>query len=217
MECVVCRMNFTESTKLVVLYVEFIHLYSASLSTSLSGALPTTAFIHLSIHSFIQTITTIAPLQVHYYLEALPTQHGYCDGISWHSFYSVRTFTLWVKNLPKVPTWRIERESNPRPFGRKALTLPMRHTRPTLTLLPLSHHAPTTYTPQLTPMSTVMLGRPQGTHCKSGCGLTPWYLKHENYYYYYWFRSTNQFKHGRMPMQGVVFWAQNPNESFPVI
>jgi len=28
-----------------------------------------------------------------------------------------------------------------------------------------------------------MLGRPQGTHCKSGCGLTPWYLKHENYYY----------------------------------
>src|SRR6218665_346011 len=28
-----------------------------------------------------------------------------------------------------------------------------------------------------------MLGRPQGTHCKSGCGLTPCYLKHENYYY----------------------------------
>jgi len=27
-----------------------------------------------------------------------------------------------------------------------------------------------------------MLGQPQGTHCKSGCGLTPWYLKHENYY-----------------------------------
>ena len=32
-----------------------------------------------------------------------------------------------------------------------------------------------------------MLGRPQGTHCKSGCGLTPWYLKHENYYYYYYY------------------------------
>jgi len=30
-----------------------------------------------------------------------------------------------------------------------------------------------------------MLGWPQGTHCKSWCGLTPWYLKHENYYYYY--------------------------------
>ena len=29
------------------------------------------------IHSFIQAIS-IAPLQVHYYSEALPTQHGYC-------------------------------------------------------------------------------------------------------------------------------------------
>jgi len=33
------------------------------------------------IHSFIQTIS-IVPLQVHYYSEALPTQHGYCAGIS---------------------------------------------------------------------------------------------------------------------------------------
>jgi len=32
-------------------------------------------------HSFIQTIS-IAPLQVHYYSEALPTQHGYSAGIS---------------------------------------------------------------------------------------------------------------------------------------
>src|SRR6218665_3860549 len=32
-----------------------------------------------------------------------------------------------VKNLPKVPTWRLERDSNPRPSGRKASTLPMRH------------------------------------------------------------------------------------------
>src|SRR6218665_2296951 len=31
--------------------------------------------------SFIQTIS-IASLQVHYYSEALPTQHGYCAGVS---------------------------------------------------------------------------------------------------------------------------------------
>src|SRR6218665_3332034 len=31
--------------------------------------------------SFIQDIY-IAPLQVHYYSEALPTQHGYCVGVS---------------------------------------------------------------------------------------------------------------------------------------
>ena len=36
------------------------------------------------IHSFIQTIS-IAPLQVHYYSEALQTQHGYCAGISCRS------------------------------------------------------------------------------------------------------------------------------------
>ena len=32
-------------------------------------------------YSFIQAIS-IAPLQVHYYSEALPTQHGYCVGVS---------------------------------------------------------------------------------------------------------------------------------------
>ena len=31
--------------------------------------------------NFIQT-TSIAPLQVHYYSESFPTQHGYCAGIS---------------------------------------------------------------------------------------------------------------------------------------
>src|SRR6218665_2999708 len=37
---------------------------------------------------------------------------------------------LRSKNLPEVPSWRLERESNSRPFGRKA------------TNLPKSHHAP---------------------------------------------------------------------------
>ena len=35
-------------------------------------------------YSFIQPIS-IAPLQVHYYSEALPTQHGYCVGVSHRS------------------------------------------------------------------------------------------------------------------------------------
>ena len=33
------------------------------------------------VYSFIHAIS-IAPLQVHYYSEALPTQHGYCVGVS---------------------------------------------------------------------------------------------------------------------------------------
>ena len=36
------------------------------------------------IHSFILDMS-IAPLQVHYYSEALPTQRGYCAGVSCRS------------------------------------------------------------------------------------------------------------------------------------
>src|SRR6218665_1890020 len=35
--------------------------------------------------------------------------------------------TASYKDLPKVPTWQLERDSNPRPSGRKASTLPRRH------------------------------------------------------------------------------------------
>src|SRR6218665_393415 len=44
-----------------------------------------------------------------------------------------RSFTLQhhrqlrVKDLPKVPMWRLERDSKTRPSSRKASTLPMRH------------------------------------------------------------------------------------------
>ena len=51
--------------------------------------------------------------------------------ILYRNFTPKRHGKLWVKDLPKVPTWRLERESNPWLFGRKASTLPMRHTRPT--------------------------------------------------------------------------------------
>ena len=38
---------------------------------------------------------------------------------------------LWVKDLPKVPTWQLERELDPWPFRWKSSTQPMRHPRPT--------------------------------------------------------------------------------------
>ena len=34
------------------------------------------------------------------------------------------------EGLPKAPTWRLERDSNPRPSARKTSTLPMRHNAP---------------------------------------------------------------------------------------
>src|SRR6218665_2347331 len=43
------------------------------------------------------------------------------------SFTPKRHKQLRVKDLPKVLTWWLERDLNPRPFGRKAPNLPMSH------------------------------------------------------------------------------------------
>src|SRR6218665_586327 len=43
------------------------------------------------------------------------------------SFTPKRHRQLRVKDLPNVPTWPLERDSNPRPFGQKATNLAMGH------------------------------------------------------------------------------------------
>src|SRR6218665_3934331 len=43
------------------------------------------------------------------------------------SFTPKRHRQLRVKDWSKVPAWRLERDSNTRPSGRKTSTLPMRH------------------------------------------------------------------------------------------
>ena len=53
-------------------------------------------------------------------------QLWYCVGV----YTLKRNRQLWVKDLPKIPTWRLKWDSNLRPSGGKA------------TNLPLSHHAP---------------------------------------------------------------------------
>ena len=63
---------------------------------------------------------------------------------------------LQVKDLPKVPTRRLERESNPRPFGWKLSTQPRRHHVPWPTrntrfiCTPHTHHLHITYTSSYT-------------------------------------------------------------------
>src|SRR6218665_3344993 len=47
--------------------------------------------------------------------------------ILYRSFTPKRHKQLHVKDLPKVPTWRLWRDPNPRPFRRKAPNLPMSH------------------------------------------------------------------------------------------
>jgi len=97
--------------------------------------------------SFIHSGHFYSASSVDYYSEALPTQHGYCAGISRRSAtvnsdgscrpngrcksgnspvgtgprcfyknpwsvpvcYNRYYCQLWVKDLPKVPTWRLER------------------------------------------------------------------------------------------------------------
>ena len=92
-------------------------------TTAVVSRMTTFQIMDSFIHSFILTIS-IAPLQVLYYSGALPTTAR----ILYWSFTPKRTCRqLQVKDLPKVPTWRLERESNPRPSGWKSSTQPMRH------------------------------------------------------------------------------------------
>ena len=71
------------------------------------------------IHSGYLYITSSSPLL----LRGTPdTARILC-----RSFTPKRHRQLRAKDLPKVPTWWLERESNPRPFGRQALTLPISH------------------------------------------------------------------------------------------
>src|SRR6218665_1736605 len=58
----------------------------------------------LSVHSFIQTIS-IALLQVHFYSEAVQTQHGYCAGVSHRTQQPVL-----VKELAQGPNLRPKSE-----------------------------------------------------------------------------------------------------------
>jgi len=84
------------------------YFYSASSSPILLIFAPDTArtlthlfihsFIHTFIHSFIHAIS-IAPLQVHYYSEALPTQHGYCVGVSPRSATGICEWSTCPRSL----------------------------------------------------------------------------------------------------------------------
>src|SRR6218665_2316349 len=65
-----------------------------------------------------------------YSASSSPLAHGGAHDtarIQCRSLTPKRHRQLRVKDFPKVPTWRIERDSNPRPYGRQASTLPMNH------------------------------------------------------------------------------------------
>jgi len=75
-------------------------------------------FCHLTnlslIHSIHSGYISRAPLQVHYFSEALPTTARI---LCW-SYTPKRKRQLRVKDLLKVPTYQLEWDSNLRPSGR---------------------------------------------------------------------------------------------------
>ena len=73
--------------------------------------------MYQSVYSIdiVYTSISIAPLQVLYYSEALPTTAR----ILYRIFTPKRHKKLRVKDLHKVPTRRLERDSNPRPSSHR--------------------------------------------------------------------------------------------------
>src|SRR6218665_1967172 len=87
-----------------------------------------TVYVVLSIVSVLFCI-----IFIHFYSashsmslsEALQTTA--IDTVSEFTRQSATGNCMQVKDLPKAPTWRLERDLNLRPSGRKTSTLPMRH------------------------------------------------------------------------------------------
>ena len=88
--------------------------------------------------TFIHAIS-IVPLQVHYYTEVLPTQHGCCARILRQSATGNCEWKTCSRSL-RGGYRTHERESDPWPFKRKASTLPMCHTHtPHYSYTPVLH------------------------------------------------------------------------------
>ena len=79
-------------------------------------------FIHSFIHSSYFYSASSSPLLLR---GAPDTARILC-----RSFTLKRQGQLQVKDLPKVPTWWLDRDSNLRPFGRKVSNLLMSHHAP---------------------------------------------------------------------------------------
>ena len=90
---------------------------------------PGASSMHLFIHSFGHFYSAPwSPLL----LGGAP--HYSTDIARVSEFHAEAHRQLQVKDLPKVPTWRLERQSNPRPSGWKSSSQPRRHHVPTKVL-----------------------------------------------------------------------------------
>src|SRR6218665_1132144 len=95
------------------------------------------SYRNVAIQSFIQTIS-IAPLQ--YTITQRRSRHN-MDTVS--EFHAEAPQATASEGLAQGPTWRLERDSNPRPFGRKETNLLMSHNA--LTMVEYSPGKPRLY------------------------------------------------------------------------
>src|SRR6218665_1279764 len=84
------------------------------------------SFIHSFIHSFMPFLYRLLKSRPTIFRSAPDKARILCRSSTPKHHRQLR-----VKDLTKVPAWRLERDSNPRPCGRKASTLP-----------PMRHHVP---------------------------------------------------------------------------
>ena len=124
--------NLTSQTPIQIVYCGFLAFcpksgFLALIWNHFSRVTALTTFGMWGLNSFIHSdyfyIASSSPLL----LRGAPDT----SQILRRNFTPKRHRKLWAKDLAKVPTWRLKLESNPWPFGRRALTLPMRHTCPT--------------------------------------------------------------------------------------
>jgi len=102
-----------------ILLLDYV-LYTQFLENSRLG--PWNSFIH----SFIQTIS-VAPLQVHFYSEALPIQHGYCAGVS----RRITTGNCELRTCPRSVYMAARAGVEPTTFRLKAIDSTKAPPRPT--------------------------------------------------------------------------------------
>ena len=94
----------------------FVHSISSSSLRFVLLSFAALSFSHSFIRSFIHSGYFYSASSSPLLLRGAPDTAW----IPCRSFRPKRHLQLWVKDLPKVPTWRLERDSNPRPLGRKA-------------------------------------------------------------------------------------------------
>ena len=120
---VILMAVFTLMILIIIIMVLWLWIMVLLVSPLLTPLFCVVIFIHSFIYSFIHSGYFYSASSSLLLLKSTPdTTRILCQ-----SFTPKRHRQVQVKDLSKVHTWRLERNSNPRPFGWKATNLQMSH------------------------------------------------------------------------------------------